>query len=133
MSSDVCKKPKPEKEGSLRLITLNEIAMAKRLFGNDIAWNRVWIHCDSYFPFGFQSKMYAMSPNGELWFRKESYQHDFSCHLVKVESKHTFIHELAHVWQHQQGQFVRLRGLMSWAAEYTYDLRKRYLKEYTLE
>lgn len=133
MRADVCDKPQIEKEGSLRLITLNEIAMAKRLYGNNIAWNRVWIHCDSYFPFGFQSKKYAMAPNGELWFRKEMYRDDFSCILVSIEYKHTFIHELGHVWQHQQGQYVRLRGLMSWAAEYYYDLKKGKLTDYTLE
>ncbi|QKJ87880.1 Type IV secretion protein Rhs [Paramixta manurensis] len=113
------------KEGSLRLITLGEIAMAKRVFGNSIAYNRVWIHCDSYLPFGMQNPDYAMTPNGELWFREKMYRPDFSSITVRTEMKWIFIHELGHVWQHQTGQWVRLRGTFSWAANYTYDLDKK--------
>ena len=81
-------------EESLRLMTLGEIAMAKRVFGHSIVYSRVWIHCDSYFPFGLQKRDYAMAPNGEIWFRKEMYYRDFSGTDASVEDKHTFIHEL---------------------------------------
>jgi len=47
--------------------------------------------------------------------------------------KWVFIHELGHVWQHQHGQWVRLRGAFSWAAKYTYDLDKAKLTDYSLE
>lgn len=120
-------------EGSLRLMTLGEISMARKVFGSSINYNIVWIHCDSYFPFGMQSKDYSMAPNGELWFRKESYHSDFSCLTVTMKNKRTFIHELGHVWQHQHGQWVRLRGIFSWAADYIYDLDKEKLTDYSLE
>lgn len=121
------------KEGQLRLMTLGEIAMARQVYNNSIAYNRVWIHCESYLPFGLQNENFAMTPNGELWFRKETYKDDFSLNTLAIEDKHLFIHELAHVWQHQHGQWVRLRGLMSWAADYYYELNKSGLLEYSLE
>jgi len=121
------------KEGTLRLMTLGEIAMARRVFGDSIVYSRVWIHCDSYFPFGLQSPAYAMAPNGELWFRKEGYNPDFSSSDVLDQSKHVFIHELGHVWQHQHGQWVRTRGLFSWAADYFYKLDRCKLTDYPIE
>ncbi len=121
------------KEGTLRLMTLGEIAMAKRVYGHSIAYNRVWIHCDSYLPFGLQFKDYAMTPNGELWFRKKMYRDDFSSTQAVIEDKYIFIHELGHVWQQQHGQWVRFRGAFSWAADYTYKLDKGKLTDYSLE
>lgn len=38
----------------LRKITLGEMAMAKTISGNSMSYN-VWVHCDSYLPFGMQS------------------------------------------------------------------------------
>ncbi|WP_249213533.1 type IV secretion protein Rhs [Tatumella sp. JGM118] len=123
----------PYKEGTLRLMTPGEITMARCVFGNHIIYHRVWIHNDSYFPFGLQGKRVAMSPNGEVWFRKEYYHPDFSSGSVDERLKHNFIHELGHVWQHQHGQWVRTRGLFSWAAYYFYTLDKPRLTDYSLE
>ncbi|HFF8937772.1 MULTISPECIES: type IV secretion protein Rhs [Serratia] len=121
------------KEGALRLMTLGEIAMARRVFGKSIVYNRVWIHCDSYLPFGLQGKHVGMSPNGEIYFREEEYLADFS-KVNNYAKQHFFIHELAHVWQHQHGQWVRLRGAFSWAANYTYKLdANKTLTKYSLE
>lgn len=122
-----------KKEGTLRLMTLGEITMAQRVFAHNITYSRVWIHCDSYFPLGLQSENVAMAPNGELWYRKKAYETDFSANTVSDEKKHVFIHELAHVWQHQHGQWVRTRGLFSWAANYYYALDKEKLTDYSLE
>ncbi|WP_324020578.1 type IV secretion protein Rhs [Pantoea sp. JZ29] len=120
-------------EGTQRRMTLGEIAMARRIFGDSVAYNRIWIHCDSYLPFGLQKQNYAMTPNGELWYRKPMYKEDFSSNAVLIEDKYVFIHELGHVWQHQNGQWVRLRGAFSWAADYTYELDKNKLTDYSLE
>lgn len=120
-------------EGILRRMTLGEIAMARKVYGDSIVYSRVWIHCDSYLPFGLQSRNYAMTPNGELWFRQELYKQDFSVNTVFIEDKHLFIHELGHVWQHQHGQWVRTRGLFSWAADYCYSLDKKIINGYSLE
>lgn len=119
-------------EGFERPLTFGEIVLARSVYGNSIFYDQVKIHCDSYFPFGLQNENYAMAPNGELWFRKELYVKDFS--TASLELQHTFIHEMGHVWQHQRGMWVRLRGLFSGVADYTYRLDgKKKLKEYNME
>ncbi|ARJ41640.1 type IV secretion protein Rhs [Pantoea alhagi] len=121
------------KQGSLRLMTPGEINMAKTIFGNAIIYSRVWIHYDSYFPFGLQSQNVAMAPNGEIYMRDYLYAHDFSA-ISDIGKQHTFIHELTHVWQYQKGMWVRTRGLFSWAASYHYDFNEnKYLHDYTME
>ncbi|WP_338152344.1 hypothetical protein [Winslowiella iniecta] len=90
------------KEGTLRLLTLREIELARQVFAGRIIYPKVWIHCDSYLPAGLQRKYTAMAPNGEIYFRKELYRSDFSATEVGLNLKHIFIHEMAHVWQHQK-------------------------------
>lgn len=120
------------KEGIERALTFGEIVLARPLYGNTIFYDNVKVHCDSYFPFGLQDPGYAMAPNGELWFRKERYLADFS--RGNDESQHTFIHEMAHVWQHQKGMWTRLRGLVSGVADYTYRLDgMKLLNHYSME
>lgn len=82
------------KEGGLRLLTSGEIALARGVFRNTISWHKVWIHHDSYLPFGLQSRNAAMAPNGEIYFRN-NYRDDFSKESIALQ--HIFIHELAHV------------------------------------
>lgn len=57
---------KDTKDGSLRLMTLGEIQMAKEIFRDTIIYSKVWIHKGSYFPFGLQK-------NGWLCHRMERY------------------------------------------------------------
>ena len=56
--------------GGLRLLTLGEINLARTLYAFTIRYNEVWIHRSSYLPFNLQKNNYAMTPNGELYFRK---------------------------------------------------------------
>ncbi len=92
----------------------------------------VWVHCDSYLPFGMQSDNVAMAPNGDIYFREALYRHYFSEDFP--EFKHLFIHELTHVWQHQNGMWVRTRGLFSNFVDYNYSLdRKKKLSDYGME
>ncbi|MDK1704625.1 type IV secretion protein Rhs [Serratia rubidaea] len=119
------------KEGSLRRLTLGEIALAKTVFGIAIAYHKVWIHCDSYLPFGLQKPNVAMAPNGEIYFRKHFYKEDFSTR--PPDEQYVFIHEMAHVWQYQKGMWVRARGFFSWAVSYNYKLNKSRLGDYPME
>ncbi len=66
------------KEGGLRLLRLGEINLAKSLFGYSLYYNKIWVHLESYLPFNLQNSQQAMSPNGEMWFRSEKYENDFS-------------------------------------------------------
>ncbi|WP_145521616.1 type IV secretion protein Rhs [Yersinia aldovae] len=121
-----------EKESSVRLLTSGEIYLAKNIFGSSIYWHKVWIHCESYLPFGLQGKYVGMTPNGEMYFRKETYKKDFS--IASNANQHFFIHEMVHVWQQQQVMWVKARGVFSWASSYKYiiDVSKK-LNDYSME
>ncbi|HEX4500273.1 MAG TPA: type IV secretion protein Rhs [Scandinavium sp.] len=118
--------------GGVRQLTLGEIAMAKTLFGASLIYSRIWVHRESYLPFNLQPVDIAMTPNGELWFREETYSPDFSLEH-DLKKKHRFMHEMVHAWQAQKGMFVRTRGLFSRFADYSYSLDKADFLHYGLE
>lgn len=120
------------REGQVRRLTLGEIALARTVFGSYIDYSRVWIHLGSYLPFGLQMESAAMTPSGELYFRGENYVDDFS--TASNRHQHLFIHEMTHVWQYQNGMWVKLRGSMSWAVDYHYNFEgKTRVNEYSME
>jgi len=123
-------KKEDKKEGSLRRLTTGEIALAKSVFRSTIPYHKVWIHHDSYLPFGMQDKNTAMAPDGEIYFR-EHYREDYS--LSVPFYRHMFIHEMAHIWQREKGMNVIGRGLVSWAVSYRYVLDERLLSDYPME
>lgn len=55
-----------------------------------------------------------MSPNGNIYFAPgdPQYHADFSGPAVSIDDQATFIHELAHVWQHQNGVNLIARGMV---------------------
>lgn len=101
-----------------RPLTAGEIAMASLLFGDAIDYRRVRIHARRYIP--FQPSNCAMTPNGHLYFHASCFLDDYS--HASVTNQHWFIHEMAHVWQHQLGYAVRLRGAVRIGLSYNYDL-----------
>ncbi|WBW61427.1 type IV secretion protein Rhs [Klebsiella electrica] len=118
--------------GGVRQLTIGEIALAKTLFGESLNYSRIWVHRESYLPFNLQPVDVAMTPNGELWFREETYSPDFSLER-DLAKKHRFMHEMVHAWQTQKGMFVRTRGLFSRFADYSYSLDKADFLHYGLE
>ena len=122
----------PINPGGIRQLTIGEIALAKTLYGYSIHYHLVWVHRESYLPFNLQPVDIAMSPNGEMWYREETYSPDFSLEK-SLRKKHRFMHEMMHVWQTQKGMFVRTRGLFSGIADYSYSLDKADLLHYGLE
>lgn len=123
------------RDGGIRRLRLGEINLASSLFGYSIYYHKVWIHLESYLPFNLQNPGQAMSPDGEMWFRPQKYEHDFSMPINQrsPNAQHLFMHEMMHVWQHQRGMWVRVRGAFSWAVDYTYSLDKENLLDYGLE
>lgn len=104
-----------------RRLTHGEIAMAAQLFGDAIDYHRVRIYRRRYLPFGLQPRACAMSPNGSIYFHQSRCLADFS--KGAVHERHWFIHEMVHVWQHQLGYPVRLRGALRIGLDYHYRLR----------
>jgi hypothetical protein len=101
-----------------RPLTAGEIAMASLLFRDAIDYRRVRIHARRYIP--FQPSNCAMTPNGHLYFHASCFLDDYA--QASVTNRHWFLHEMAHVWQHQLGYAVRLRGAVRIGLSYDYDL-----------
>jgi len=104
-----------------RALTVGEVAVASALFGDAIDYAKVRIHNRRYLPFGLQPKNCAMAPNGRLYFHHSCFLDDFSAN--GVHARHWFLHEMVHVWQHQLGYPVRLRGAVRIGLDYRYRLR----------
>jgi hypothetical protein len=101
-----------------RLLTASEIAMASLLFRDAIDYRRVRIHARRYLP--FQPKNCCMTPNGSMYFHRSRFLPDYTRGDPPVI--HWFMHEMAHVWQHQLGYAVRLRGAVRLGLPYDYTL-----------
>ncbi len=113
-----------------RGLTPGEIAMASLLFGGAIDYSRVRIHGRRYLP--LQPKNCAMSPNGSIYFHRSCFLPDYS--LGNPNVIHWFMHEMVHVWQHQLGYPVRLRGAIRLGLSYHYELREgASLGDYNME
>ena len=104
-----------------RALTAGERAMVSVLFGAAIDYPRVRIFDRCYLPFGLQPKNCAMTPNGSLYFHASCHLDDYSKGAAHMQ--HWFMHEMVHVWQHQLGYPVRLRGALRIGLDYHYSLR----------
>jgi hypothetical protein len=114
-----------------RTLTAGEIAMASQLFGGAIDYARVRVHNRRYLPF-LQPKNCAMTPNGSIYFHHTRFLPDYTAGDPPVI--HWFMHEMVHVWQHQLGYPVRLRGALRIGLSYHYELREdRTLADYNME
>lgn len=94
--------------------------MASVMFRDAIDYTQVRIFNRRYLPFGMQPQNCAMTPNGAIYFHKSCCLVDFS--TGTEHARHWFLHEMVHVWQHQLGYAVRLRGAVRLGLPYRYDL-----------
>ncbi|WP_235185372.1 hypothetical protein [Cupriavidus metallidurans] len=91
-----------------RPLTPGEIALARRVFADDIDYRQVRIHARNYV--FWQGAGYIITPNGQMYLgRRLRHYTDFSAAGIQIQA--FFIHEMAHVWQHQHGVNVLCRGL----------------------
>jgi hypothetical protein len=103
-----------------RPLHADEIAMARLVFGDAIDYTRVQVHKRCYLPFGLQPANCAMSPNGSIYFHPSCFLENYAA--ADPPARHWFIHEMTHVWQHQLGYPVRLRGAIRIGLSYAYRL-----------
>jgi hypothetical protein len=89
-----------------RALTRRERALAQGMFNDAIDYDRVRIHNRKWW--WFQPREITMAPDGHLWFHPESklFCDDFCDRDNTLQG--LFIHEMVHVWQHQQGIFLPL-------------------------
>jgi hypothetical protein len=90
-----------------RTLTQAETALARSVFGSAIALDRVRIRQRKWWP--FQPVDTVMAPRGHLHFhpRGRAYCACFGAGALSAQG--LFLHELTHVWQHQQGINLLLR------------------------
>ncbi|MGQ4660532.1 PAAR domain-containing protein [Lysobacter sp. F6437] len=118
--------------GTARGLTSGEIAMARLVFADSVDYSRVKVHNGEYLWFGMQPNDTAMTPNGEMYFNESYFEEDFS--VKRIDLQHWFIHEMTHVWQHQLGYPVKLRGAVRIGLSYRYELEpEKRLGDYNME
>lgn len=113
-----------------RLLTPGEIAMVTSIFKDSINIASVRVRRGPILP--MQNSDTAVTPFGEIYFPEKHFKHDFS--TEQSDDKHWFMHEMVHVWQYQRGMAVVIKGLMSWHADYEYELTNdKVLSDYGME
>lgn len=93
-------------EFAYRGLTQAEIEMARPVFGNLIDYSQVKIFNIPYLP--WQPVNIFIAPNGNLFVHQQNYCPDYS--ICPIHLKAIFIHELAHILQHQQHTNVIFKG-----------------------
>ncbi len=90
-----------------RPLTLGERDIAQRVFGDALDPAPVTLRRGKWFP--FQPAEVTMAPDGHVWFhpRGPEWRDDFA--RASLASRALLVHELTHVWQHQQGVNLILR------------------------
>ncbi len=98
----------------MRSLTVNEINLAKSVFGELIDYAQTKIINYPYIP--WQADDIFIAPNGWIFVGAKHHQEDFA--LCSQSYRQVFIHEMTHVLQHQQGLNVLWRGAVLQALYY---------------
>jgi hypothetical protein len=89
-----------------RPLTTAEMDLCRSVFSDVIDYQAIRIFNRKWWP--FQPKRVTMAPDGNIWFHPRSglFRDDYSETDLNLQG--LFIHEMVHVWQHQQGVFLPL-------------------------
>lgn len=130
-SPNTQQKDVPLNKKGCRKLTKNEINLAEIIFKGSIDYSKVIVHKHGTPLFlGFQNKDTAVTPNGEIYFKKIRFKEDFAVDKSFIE-RHWIVHELVHVWQYQLGFSVIGHAL---DRVYDYDLKgKNDISEFYME
>jgi hypothetical protein len=93
----------------VRQLTPGESALVDRVFGSSLDPAPVTLRRRKWWP--GQPRLVTMAPDGHLWFHPQGpdWSADFATEGLAARAH--FIHEMTHVWQHQQGWNLRLQRL----------------------
>lgn len=91
-----------------RKLTEGEIALCRRVYADQINYAKVKVMNHPYVP--WQSKHVFMAPEGCIHTGHTHYCSDFSRQSLGYQA--VFIHEMAHIYQHQQHINVLWRGAL---------------------
>ncbi|MDR1228386.1 MAG: hypothetical protein LBK55_05105 [Azoarcus sp.] len=112
----------PTPVGSFRTLTASEILVLQRIFGGAINYSAVKIHNKKWV--SWRPDNVTMTPNGEIYFNKQSFLEDYVAANTHADIVYHFIHEMVHVWQYQLGFPVKTQGFASaFKSGYNYTLK----------
>jgi hypothetical protein len=115
-----------------RPLTPGEKDMARTVFGNDVDYDKVKLYNGPPKVAGIftlnQNKLSAITPNGDIYLvGRDVQQPDLS--LAGEAARKLLIHEMTHVWQHQQGRnveaeavFLFFKSGFNYDKAYAYDI-----------
>lgn len=105
---------------SSRSLTLDEVVLARGMFGAAIDYERVRVHARKWWP--FQPRGVTMAPDGNLWFHPDGglFCADFCESPLHIQGH--FIHEMTHVWQAQRSGKYWLPLMRHPFCRYDYDV-----------
>jgi hypothetical protein len=89
----------PPDAGAPRALTDGELALVRPLFGDSVDYASVRVHPDRYTI--VQVDGTYMTPNGSIYAPGELFRADFAATEPSLQA--VFVHEMTHVWQHQNG------------------------------
>lgn len=89
-----------------RQLTVGEIQMCRSVFGDRIDYGKAHVMNHPFLP--WQPKHILMAPNGYIHVRNALFKDDYSKETASYRA--VFIHEMTHIFQHQHGINVVLRG-----------------------
>ncbi len=96
------------KQFKCRSLTEGEIQLCQGVFANQIHYANVRIMNHPFLP--WQAKNVLMAPTGYIHVRNLLYKTDYS--LESESYRALFIHEMTHIYQHQLGIAVLLKGAL---------------------
>ncbi len=118
-------------EGGSRPLTEGEQRLLAPVFGPSIDYSQVRVNNGEFF-FPLQPDDTAITPFGEPYFNPQRFKEDFS--TASPNDQRWFVHEMVHVWQHQQGYPVAARGAVRVGLPYEYNLSPdSALSDYNME
>lgn len=100
-------KNKQEQEPQGRVLTADEISEAQSVYGDTIDYSKVRILNEKYV--FFQGENWVMAPDGNIYWPSDC-ANFVTCQGGRYAN--TFIHEMAHVYQYQQGINVLGQGFL---------------------
>lgn len=109
-----------------RPLTQGEIALAKTVFGDSIDYAAVRLHDRRILPPGLQDKHQAVAKGNDISFPRNAYNEDFANEKDAFKQS-VFIHELVHVWQHQNRVLNTLREAVRETLKSKFNYWKSYL------
>ena len=109
-----------------RPLTPGEIALAKTVFGDSLDYAAVRLHDRRILPPVIQKRHQAVAKGNDISFPRSAYAGDFSKE-PDPNKQSVFIHELTHVWQHQNKVVSTPKEAVKETLKHAFNYSKAYL------